>query len=221
MSTQLTWFGHACFLIETAGKRILVDPFLDDSPTAPVKSKDVSADIILITHGHFDHIADAAKIATRCDALCVSNFEICDWLSKQGVKQTDPMNTGGSISLPVGKSKINNRLPQFNASRRRCRRQSGRLLAHLARGQDLHCRRHRSVQRHEVVCRRPRPGDPSHWRPLHDGSKRLDRSDPTAQSQARRSLPLQHVAANRARRRQLGIECQERDVLAGCHCETG
>jgi L-ascorbate metabolism protein UlaG (beta-lactamase superfamily) len=102
MSTKVTWFGHACFLIETVGKRVLVDPFLDDSPTAPLKSKEVSADFILITHGHFDHIADAAKIATRCNAVCVSNFEICEWLAKQGVQQTEPMNIGGAISLAIG-----------------------------------------------------------------------------------------------------------------------
>ena len=105
MSTKLTWLGHSCFLVETGGKRVLVDPFLDDSPTAPVKAKDISADVILITHAHFDHIADAAKIATRCQAVCVSNFEICEWLSKQGVERTEPLNIGGTISLPVGKIK--------------------------------------------------------------------------------------------------------------------
>ncbi len=105
MSTTITWLGHSCFQIEAAGTRILLDPFLDDSPVAPRKSKDVSADVILITHGHFDHIADAVKIAIRTGAVCVSNFEICAWLSKQGVKHTDPINTGGTILLPVGKVK--------------------------------------------------------------------------------------------------------------------
>ena len=105
MATQITWLGHSCFLIEDGGNRILVDPFLDDSPAAPRKSKDVSADFILITHGHFDHISDAAKIATRCNAVCVSNFEICEWLGKQGVERTEPMNIGGKISLAVGEVK--------------------------------------------------------------------------------------------------------------------
>jgi L-ascorbate metabolism protein UlaG (beta-lactamase superfamily) len=102
MSTKITWYGLACWLIETAGKKILVDPFLDDSPTSPVKSAAVLADYILLTHAHFDHIADAAKIANRCDSVCVSNFEICEWLGKQGVGQTEPMNTGGVIALPFG-----------------------------------------------------------------------------------------------------------------------
>ncbi len=105
MSHHLTWYGHSCFLIETGGKRILVDPFLDDSPTAPIKAKDAAADYILVTHGHFDHISDVAKISARTRAVCVSNFEICTWLGKQGVKHCEPMNTGGEIALPFGKVK--------------------------------------------------------------------------------------------------------------------
>ena len=102
---KITWLGHSCFLIESGGRSMLVDPFLDDSPTAPQKAQEVKADVILITHGHFDHISDAAKIANRTGAVCVSNFEICEWLMTQGVKRTDPMNTGGTIALPVGKVK--------------------------------------------------------------------------------------------------------------------
>ncbi len=100
--SQLTWFGHSCWLIETDKHTILVDPFLDDSPTAPVKSKDVSPDFILVTHGHFDHISDCVKIATRTDATVVSNFEISQWLAKQNVKNTVGMNLGGGVHLPFG-----------------------------------------------------------------------------------------------------------------------
>lgn len=106
MPTTLTWLGHGTWLIATAGHNILVDPFLDDSPTAPVKSGDVTADYILVSHGHFDHVADAAKIAQRTGATVVSNFEICEWLSKQGVKKTEPMNLGGAIDLPFGRVKL-------------------------------------------------------------------------------------------------------------------
>lgn len=106
MSTTLTWLGHGTWLIATGGHNILVDPFLDDSPTAPVKSGEVAADFILVSHGHFDHVADAAKIAQRTGATVVSNFEICEWLSKQGVKKTEPMNLGGAIDLPFGRVKL-------------------------------------------------------------------------------------------------------------------
>jgi L-ascorbate metabolism protein UlaG (beta-lactamase superfamily) len=106
MSTQLTWLGHGTWSIITGGKTVLVDPFLDDSPTAPVKSGDVKADYIFVSHGHFDHVADAAKIAQRTGATVVSNFEICEWLSKQGVAKTEPMNLGGAIDLPFGRVKL-------------------------------------------------------------------------------------------------------------------
>ena len=74
MAIELTWLGHATWSVrvptgESGSKTILIDPFLDDSPTAPVKSADVAADYILISHGHFDHVADAAKIARRTGAL--------------------------------------------------------------------------------------------------------------------------------------------------------
>src|SRR5580658_566485 len=62
---ELTWLGHATWLLKTGSHTILVDPFLDDSPAAPVKSGQVEANFILVSHGHADHIADCAKIAKR------------------------------------------------------------------------------------------------------------------------------------------------------------
>lgn len=105
MST-FTWFGHGCWLVESSGQRLLLDPFLDDSPTAPLRSDAVQADYLLISHGHYDHVADAAKIARRCGSTVVSNFEICQWLAKQGVDRAEPMNLGGAITLPCGRVKL-------------------------------------------------------------------------------------------------------------------
>ncbi len=105
MSIELTWLGHATWLLKTGEQTILIDPFLDDSPNAPVKSGQVLANYILVSHGHYDHVADAAKIALRTGATVVSNFEICEWLGKQGVKNTEPMNIGGSIAAPFGRIK--------------------------------------------------------------------------------------------------------------------
>jgi L-ascorbate metabolism protein UlaG (beta-lactamase superfamily) len=104
--TEITWLGHSCFSIATGKHHIIVDPFLDDSPTAPLKSSDVKADFILITHGHTDHISDAVKIAKRTGATTVSNFEISQWLSKNGVKNTVGMNLGGGTTLPFGRVKM-------------------------------------------------------------------------------------------------------------------
>ncbi len=106
MTVECTWLGHGSWGVAAGKHRILIDPFLDDSPTASLKSKDAAADFILISHGHFDHVADAAKIAQRTGATVVACYEICEWLSKQGAKQTQPMNLGGSVQLPFGRVKL-------------------------------------------------------------------------------------------------------------------
>jgi L-ascorbate metabolism protein UlaG (beta-lactamase superfamily) len=106
MATTLRWLGHGCWLINTAGKTLLLDPFLNDSPTAPVKADAVEPDFLLISHGHFDHVADAAGIANRTNATVVASYEVCDWLGKQGVKNLQQMNVGGAIDLPFGRVKM-------------------------------------------------------------------------------------------------------------------
>jgi L-ascorbate metabolism protein UlaG (beta-lactamase superfamily) len=103
---ELTWLGHAAWLIKTGEHSIVLDPFLDDSPTAPIKAADLRADFILVSHGHFDHVADVATIAKRNGATVVANFEICQWLGKQGVEHTEAMNLGGTIALPWGRVKM-------------------------------------------------------------------------------------------------------------------
>ncbi len=106
MTTQISWQGHGCWTIHAGEHRIILDPFLDDSPTSPTQSKDVDAEFILVSHGHFDHVADVVKIAQRCGSTVIANFEICEWLTKQGVEKTQPMNLGGSISQPFGRVKM-------------------------------------------------------------------------------------------------------------------
>lgn len=104
--TTITWLGHSVFLIDIDGKHVLVDPFLTGNPVAAMKAEAVPADFIVITHGHFDHIHDAAAIAKRTGALVISNFEITEWLSKQGVKKVHAMNTGGAFNFPFGNLKL-------------------------------------------------------------------------------------------------------------------
>jgi L-ascorbate metabolism protein UlaG (beta-lactamase superfamily) len=108
MPVTITWFGHNCWSIAAGGKTIVVDPFLDESPTAPVKSAAVAADFILVSHGHFDHIADAVKIAKRTGATVLANFEVGNWIGKQGVAEGKiiGMNPGGGIQQPFGHVKF-------------------------------------------------------------------------------------------------------------------
>ena len=107
MGSELTWLGHGTWAIQTGDHKIILDPFLNDSPTAPLKADDVDADFILVSHGHFDHVADVASIANRCDATVVANFEIAQWFAtNHNVENTIGMNLGGSVDLPFGNAKL-------------------------------------------------------------------------------------------------------------------
>ena len=83
-----------------------MDPFLDDSPVAPVKSGEVEAEFILVSHGHFDHVADVEKIAKRTGAVVISCFEICQWFGARGDENTHAMNIGGGYGFPFGRLKM-------------------------------------------------------------------------------------------------------------------
>ncbi len=106
MPVTLTWTGHATWLIDTGHGVLLVDPFFDECPTASMKAKDVRCDAILVTHGHFDHVADLVAIAKRTGAKVYCNWEIAQWLAKQGVEQAQPMNLGGQAALPGGTARM-------------------------------------------------------------------------------------------------------------------
>jgi L-ascorbate metabolism protein UlaG (beta-lactamase superfamily) len=95
---KLTWLGHATFRIETAGgKTVLLDPWVMGNPMCPEAEKKVKkVDVMLCTHGHFDHIGDAVAIAKEHNPTVVGIFELCAWMEKKGVKQISPMNKGGT-----------------------------------------------------------------------------------------------------------------------------
>jgi L-ascorbate metabolism protein UlaG (beta-lactamase superfamily) len=99
---KLTWLGHATFRIETpGGKTVLVDPWVMGNPMCPPHEKDVKKlDIMLCTHGHFDHIGDAVEIAKRHNPAAVVGIpELCSWLGKKGVQNLAEMNKGGTQSV--------------------------------------------------------------------------------------------------------------------------
>ena len=97
---QLTWLGHATFRIQTKdGAVAYVDPWLNN-PLCPDSEKEVKAcDALICTHGHFDHIADAVKIARQHDPVVVGIFELCTWMEKKGAKQIAAMNKGGTQTV--------------------------------------------------------------------------------------------------------------------------
>ncbi len=106
MSTRVRWLGHACLLLESDGKRLLVDPFLTGNPAAAIKADEAQADFILISHGHGDHVGDAISIAQRTGATVITNYEISEWLQKQGVAKVHGQQHGGGHAFSFGRVKL-------------------------------------------------------------------------------------------------------------------
>jgi len=103
---KLKYFSHSSFQITTdSGQVLLIDPFLDDNPTSPVRSDDVSADYIILTHGHGDHIGDSFKIAKRCDPLFICVNELANYCSDKGFRAHN-MHIGGAHLFDFGRLKF-------------------------------------------------------------------------------------------------------------------
>ena len=97
---RLTWLGHATFKIEVGGKTLLIDPWVDSNPVCPDELKTFDAlDVMLITHGHWDHMEDAVPIAKKHTPTVVAMIEIAKWLDNQGVDNTIGMNKGGTVTV--------------------------------------------------------------------------------------------------------------------------
>lgn len=96
---KITWLGHSAFRVELGPSVILLDPFLTGNPkfTGFFEEATKGATHILLTHGHFDHVGDALRIAKETGAEIVSNFEVCTFLQAQGAPNINPGNTGGTV----------------------------------------------------------------------------------------------------------------------------
>lgn len=106
---KFTYYGHSCFAVETAGVTLLFDPFITPNDLAKGIDVDaIAADYILLSHGHFDHVTDAERIAKRTGATVIANFEVATWIGKQGVEKAQPLNPGGARAFPFGRVKMVN-----------------------------------------------------------------------------------------------------------------
>ena len=107
---EVLWLGHSTIRITSvAGKVIVIDPFLVKNPTTPEKYRDLKAlgkvDLILVTHGHSDHVRDLPELARMTNATVVANFEYANQLAKIGLIDANKriaMNKGGTVT-PIGR----------------------------------------------------------------------------------------------------------------------
>jgi L-ascorbate metabolism protein UlaG (beta-lactamase superfamily) len=112
---KLTYYGQSCFLIETAGHRLLFDPFISHNPLAmDIDINSIEADFILVSHGHGDHIADLVPIANRTGARIITIIEVGAWIKNQGVAadKVEGMNFG-SAEFPFGRLSL---VPAWHSS---------------------------------------------------------------------------------------------------------
>ena len=98
---EIQYLGHSTFLFTTpSGRKVLIDPWTENNPACPEDAAQIdSLDVILVTHGHFDHIQDAVSLANRLEPQVVCILEVGNWLENQGVSNIVAMNKGGTVAV--------------------------------------------------------------------------------------------------------------------------
>jgi L-ascorbate metabolism protein UlaG (beta-lactamase superfamily) len=102
---KVSYHGHSVVQVELCGKRIIIDPFINGNQLTDLKVESLHPDVIILTHGHNDHVGDTVELAKRNHALVIANHEISTFLSWQGVT-THGMHIGGAHQFDFGKVKL-------------------------------------------------------------------------------------------------------------------
>lgn len=100
--TRITWLGHATTLIECgSGARVLIDPWVHTNPACPAAWHALPPiDVVLVTHGHGDHLGDAVRVAAEASPQAVvAIHEVAEWLGRRGVANVTGMNRGGTMRV--------------------------------------------------------------------------------------------------------------------------
>lgn len=109
---KVSYHGHSVVKIETNGKTILFDPFITGNELTDLNAENENPDVIILTHGHGDHVGDTESIAKRCNPLIIAPNEIAVYLGSKGLN-THGMNIGGAYEFEFGKVKYT---PAFHSS---------------------------------------------------------------------------------------------------------
>lgn len=113
MSLSVTFLGHACWLIKSGEYTLIIDPFLQDNPLAPIEPEDIQdLGYVLVTHAHWDHLGDTVNLASRHDALVISTAEVATMIAEEGVR-THGMHLGGTHDFDFGTVRV---FPAFHGS---------------------------------------------------------------------------------------------------------
>lgn len=110
---KVSFHGHAVVKIETNGKTILIDPYISENSQTDLKLEDVKPDVIILTHGHGDHIGDTVELAKKHGSLVIGMVELCTIMEWQGVERTHGMSIGGAREFDFGTVKLT---PAFHGS---------------------------------------------------------------------------------------------------------
>ena len=105
---KITWLGHSASLLE-AEKRLLIDPFISGNPMAPCTPEELNPDVLVITHGHQDHLGDAIEIGKRTGCRIISIHEVANYIKSKGVF-AEGMNKGGTMNVEGIKLTMTNAL---------------------------------------------------------------------------------------------------------------
>ena len=102
---QISYHGHSIVKIQTSQTTILIDPFINGNGQTDLVVENEKPDVILLTHGHNDHVGDTVELATKHDALVVAPNELADYLGWQGCRVHN-MHIGGAWQFDFGKVKF-------------------------------------------------------------------------------------------------------------------
>lgn len=102
---KISYHGHSIVKIQTKGIHIIIDPFITGNELTDLKVAQEKPDVILLTHGHNDHVGDTVELAKANDALVVAPYELAKWIGWQGIR-VHPMNIGGAYEFEFGRVKL-------------------------------------------------------------------------------------------------------------------